>query len=80
MKVTTRAVRDIAKNAGVPEEIVDRNLDAFINLTFAIAKRERKQCRKIVRKWLHSGDVIKPNILDVLTEELENEDELYDIL
>lgn len=80
MKVTAKAVRDLAKNSGFPEEMVERYLDEMINFTFTVAKRERKQCRKLVKKWIHSAHVIKPDLLTFLSEELENEDELYDIL
>lgn len=80
MKVTPKAVRDLSKNSGLPEELIERHIDELINFTFAVAKRERKQCRQVVKKWLHVGGVIKPDLLTYLTEELENEDELYDIL
>lgn len=80
MKVTPRAVKDLSKNSGFPEEIIERYLEQLINMTFAVAKRERKSCRTVVKKWMHSESVIKPDILTVLTEELENEDELRDII
>lgn len=80
MKVTAKAVRDLSKNSGFPEELIERHLDELINFTFAVAKRERKQCRKLIKKWIHSTDIIKPDLLTFLSEELENEDELYDIL
>ena len=80
MKVTPKAVRDLARNAGVPEEIILRHTDELINFTFAVAKRERKSCRQLIKKWIHSEGVIKPDLLTFISEELENEDELYDIL
>lgn len=80
MKVTPRAVRDIARKAGVPEELILRHIDELINFTFAVAKRERKQCREVIKKWIHAEGVIKPDLLTYFSEELENEDELYDIL
>lgn len=80
MKVKPRAVRDLARNAGFPQEIIDRYSEQLINMTFAVAKRERKSCRELVKKWIYSPSIIKQDILTVLTEELENEDELYDIL
>mgnify|MGYP006276610585 CR=1 len=68
MRVTTRAVRDLARNAGIPEETIERHLDLLINFTFAVAHRERKACRAQLRKWIHSDDVIKPPLLEVLKE------------
>lgn len=80
MRVTVRAVQDLARNAGFPEEVIHRYSDELIKMTFAVAKRERKQCVNKVRAWVHSGDVVKPNITDVLTNKMENEEELYDLL
>lgn len=80
MKVTPKAVRDLSKNSGFPEELIERHIDELINFTFAVAKRERKSCRQLIKRWIHSPDVVKPDLLTFFTEELENEDELYDIL
>lgn len=68
MKVTTRAVRDLARNAGIPEEMIERHLDMLISFTFAVAHRERKACRAQLRKWIHTDSIVKPPLLDVLKE------------
>ena len=82
MRVTPRSVRDLAFVSGIPEEVVLRHMDAFIGFTFAVAKRERKYCRKKIQQWFHSDELIKPRLTDVLSLKLENEDEseIYDIL
>jgi hypothetical protein len=82
MRVTIRSVKDLALNSGIPEEIVLRHIDAFTNFTFAVAKRERKYCRKKILQWVHSGEIVKPRLTDVLSLKLENEDEqeIYDVL
>jgi hypothetical protein len=71
MKVRPRAVRDLADNVGFPEEVVLRYEAEFIKFVFAIAARERKHIKSKVKAWIHSEDVIKPDILEVIkpTEE-----------
>jgi hypothetical protein len=73
MKITVRAVKDLARNAGFTEETIERNIDTLINLTFGIAHRERKYCRAQLRKWIHSDEIAKPHLLDVLKEPEEDE-------
>jgi len=78
MRVTTKSVKQLALNAGMPQEVIDRFLDELINMTFVVARRERKHCYKQIKEWVHSGDVIKPDVQDVL--KISDEDEAYDIL
>lgn len=72
MRVTVRAVKDLARNAGFSEEMIERQLDLLINFTFGVSHRERKYCQGRLRKWVHSGEIDKPNLLDVLKEEDED--------
>jgi len=80
MKVTPRAVVDLAKSSGLPEEIIHRYLDQLITFTFAVAKREHTYCYRQIRGWIHSRDVIKPDLIDVLKPNKEIEDEPHDVL
>ena len=73
MRITTRAVRDIARNAGFSEEAIERQLDTLINFVFVVAHRERKYCRAQLRKWIHSDEIDKPHLLDVLKEPEDDE-------
>lgn len=73
MRITTRAVRDIARNAGFSEEAIERQLDMLVNFVFAVAHRERKYCRSQLRKWIHSDEIDKPHLLDVLKEPEDDE-------
>ncbi len=78
MKVRPTSIKQLALNSGMPEEIVTRFLDELVNMAFAVALRERKHCYKQIRAWVHSGDIIKPDVQDVL--KISAEDETYDIL
>jgi hypothetical protein len=81
MRVTPRSVKDIARNAGVPDELIDRHIDALVSLVFAAAKRERKYCRNKIKRWVYSTDVIKPALTEILSPNLELEPhESYDLL
>ena len=75
MIIKPRAVRDIAKAANLDGEFIDRNMDALIEFTYKIAKRERKFCQDKLRAWMFSTDITKPSLLDIL-----NEDEDYDLV
>jgi hypothetical protein len=79
MRVTPTAVRQLAANSGLPGDVVDRYLEEFINLTFAIARRERKHCYKTVRNWVYDPEIRKMDILEVLKPTID-EEEVYDIL
>ena len=41
MRVTVRAVKDLARNAGFSEEMIERHMDLLINFTFGVSHRER---------------------------------------
>lgn len=75
MIIKPRAVRDIAKAANLDSEFIDRNMDALIEFTYKIAKRERKFCQDKLRAWMFNTDITKPSLLDIL-----NEDEDYDLV
>lgn len=75
MRVTTRAVKDLARNAGFSEEQIERHMDLLINFTFGVSHRERKYCQSKLRKWIHDGAIDKPNLLHVLKED---DEEIYE--
>lgn len=73
MRVTTRAVRDLAREVGMPSEIIERHIDALVSFTFRIAQRERRHCVKSLREWVYSKEVAKPPILEALKPRPEEE-------
>ena len=78
MRITVRAVKDLARNAGFSEDMIERHLDTLISFTFGISHRERKYCQSKLRKWVHSGEIDKPNLLSILKEEDEDVYETFD--
>ena len=79
MRVTPTAVRRIAANSGLPNDVVERYIDQFINFTFAVAKRERKHCYKTARNWVFDPEIHKLDLLELLKPTVDAED-VYDIL
>jgi len=73
MIIKTRSVRQLAKDSGLNEELIERNIDALCEFTWRIAKRERKYCNNKVRGWVMSADIVKPPLLDLLKTEDEEE-------
>ena len=73
MKVTVRAVKDLAANAGFTEEFSDRYLDEMTAFVFAVAKRERKWCYRKLKHWMYDGSIVKPHLLDVFKDAEEDD-------
>ena len=72
-----RSVRQLARDAGLNEELIDRNIEALCDFTWRVAKRERKYCSNRVRGWVLSNELIKPPLVELLKEEDEEE---YDFI
>jgi len=73
MIIKTRSVKQLAKDSGLNEELIDRNLDALCEFTWRIAKRERKYCSNKIRGWLKSTDIVRAPLIDLLKVEDEEE-------
>lgn len=54
MIIKTKSVRELARQAGLEPELVDRNIDPLCEFVFRIAKRERKFCQDKLRQWAHT--------------------------
>lgn len=75
MRIATKAVMQIARDANIPEEMIARHMDALCEFTFRVAKRERKFCQGKIRAWAFNRDIAKAPLFDVL-----NSDDDYDLL
>lgn len=72
MRVTTKGVSRLATEAGLPESMVDRHMDALISLVLMTAKRERKICKQAVRAWYFDKSMGKLPLFEVL-EDIEED-------
>lgn len=77
MIIKTRSVRQLARDAGLNEELIERNIEALCDFTWRVAKKERKQCNSRVRKLLLSNELVKPPLVELLKDEDEEE---YDFI
>ena len=69
MIVKVKAVKQLAKDAGLPSELVERNMDELCEFVFRVAKRERKFCQQRIRTWYFDKNMGKSPLFDVLTDE-----------
>lgn len=75
MIIKVQSIRQLARDAGLPEEIIERHMDALCEFAFCVAKRERKFCKDKIRAWQFSKELGKCELFQVL-----NEDTSYDLL
>lgn len=75
MIIKTQSVRQLARNAGLSDEVIERNIDALCEFTFHVAKRERKFCQARIRAWQFSKDVGKCELFQALDEDTD-----YDLI
>lgn len=71
MIVKVKAVRQLAKDAGLPSDLVERNMDELCEFVFRVAKRERKFCRDRIRAWHFSHDIGKCELFQVLDDDTD---------
>lgn len=76
MRVTTRSVKTLAQDAGLPDELIERHIDELCTFVFSVATRERNSCQDKIRAWFFSKDITKPNLIDVL----RSEDDDYELM
>lgn len=74
MIIKSKAVKQLAKDAGLPDEVTERYFDALCEYTFRVARRERKFCRDKIRSWQFSRDAGKCELFQVLAEDADEYD------
>lgn len=74
MRVATRAVKDIARASGFPEELIERHIEALTQFTFKVAARERKFNLTKLKSWYFNQSPSKPTLFEIF----DGED--YDLL
>lgn len=60
-------------DVNLPEEIVDRHIDELTELVLRTATRTTNKNQGRLRAWVFSKDLVKPNLLDLLRLEDEND-------
>ena len=75
MRVSTKAVSQMARDVDLPEELIARHMDELCEFVFRIAKRERKYCQNKIRAWYFDKNLSKGPLFNVL-----NDDDDYDLI
>jgi hypothetical protein len=66
MKISVKSVQTMAADAGLPESIVDRHLEALCEMILRARTQERKTCINNIRGWFHKPSSRKPPLHDLL--------------
>lgn len=69
MRVTPRAIKDLASNAGLPPDLTERHLESLISFAFTIAVRARKQARSDLKEWIYDKNPDRPPLKELLRDE-----------
>ena len=68
MKVAVKSVQTMAIEAGLPDSLVERHIDALCELVLRIRQKERKQCQNSIRRWYFDRSLNKPQLFEILEE------------
>lgn len=66
MKIPIKSVQTMAADAGLPESVVDRHIEALCEMILRAKTQERKSCINNLRRWFHSPPNRKPPLHDLL--------------
>lgn len=69
MILKTRAIRDLARDCGLPDHVIDQYFDELTKFVWRVAKKERTFCQGKIRGWVFNHDIGKPPILEILKDE-----------
>lgn len=75
MRVSTRAVTQLAKNSGFSSDLIEALRPELETLILHAARRERKFCQNKIRAWYFNQNLSKGPLFDVL-----NEDDDYELI
>jgi hypothetical protein len=65
MKIAVKTVQVMAADAGLPDTIIERHLDALCAMILRAKAQERKTCINNLRHWFHQKEA-RPPLHDLL--------------
>lgn len=68
VQVTTKAVKALALESGIPDSVIERHLDALCKLAITMRERERNKCANKVRGWFFDRSLNKPQLFQILED------------
>lgn len=75
MRIATKAVTQLAKDAGFAPDLIEALRPQIETLIMRAARRERKFCQHKIRAWYFDKNLSKGPLFNVL-----NEDDDYDLI
>jgi hypothetical protein len=68
MKIAIKSVQVMAADAGLPETLVDRHIDALCELALRLRTAERKVCQNKIRGWYNDRNLNRAQIFEILED------------
>jgi hypothetical protein len=68
LEVAVKSVQTMAVDAGLPESLIDRHIDALCKMAIRVKSQERKNCKNQLRKWMHETPLTRDPLLSILDE------------
>lgn len=68
MKIPVKSVQTLAIEAGLPESVVERHIDALCHIALAMRERERRWCKNRIRRWYFDKALNKPQLFEALED------------
>ena len=68
MKIAVKSVQVMSIEAGLPDSLVDRHIDALCELVLRARQKERTRCQNSVRKWYFDRSLNKPQLFEILED------------
>jgi len=68
MQISVKSIVDLANEAGLPQSLIDRHMDALTHFALRLRMAERRRCRNQLRNWTIDKSLNKPPLLEALAE------------
>jgi hypothetical protein len=68
MKISVKSVQVMAADAGLPETLIERHMDALCGMALRLRAAERKLCQNKIRGWYNDRNLNKAQLFDILDD------------
>ena len=68
MRVVVKSVQVMAADAGLPDTLIERHLDALCEMALRLRAAERKHCQNKIRGWYNNHNLNRPQIFEILED------------
>ena len=68
MRVSVKSVQVMAADAGLPDTLIERHIDALCGMALRLRAAERKHCQNKIRGWYNNHNLNRPQIFEILED------------